>query len=149
MQECICLCCSKVFLGRLAQIKRGRSKFCSRSCGMTFNNLRRSPLIREKIRNSLKKKMVGIKNPNWKGGISKNYYHYKKLQIKRYPERVEARVIASREVRAGRLIKQPCEFCKDKKTVKHHDDYSKPLEVRWMCRPCHRLYHKKLGTKNQ
>lgn len=26
----------------------------------------------------------------------------------------------------------------------HHPDYSKPLEVVWMCRPCHLAEHKRL-----
>lgn len=34
----------------------------------------------------------GENNPNWKGGISQNYYHYKKIQKQRYPEKIKARV---------------------------------------------------------
>lgn len=37
-------------------------------------------------------------------------------------------------VRPGR-----CENCgKECKPHAHHDDYAKPLEVRWLCPPCHR-----------
>ena len=28
------------------------------------------------------------KNGNWKGGISKDNYHYKKIQIERYPKKI-------------------------------------------------------------
>lgn len=23
----------------------------------------------------------------------------------------------------------------------HHDDYTKPMEIRWLCRPCHQRHH--------
>jgi ribosomal protein S27AE len=42
----------------------------------------------------------------------------------------------------GKIIRQPCENCGDLFAEKHHDDYSKPLEVRWLCRPCHLVFHK-------
>ena len=80
----------------------------------------------------------GDKNPNWKGGISENYYHYKKLQIERYPEKDRARRAVKHAVKSGKLVKTPCELCGNEKVVAHHDDYSKPLEVRWVCRHCHR-----------
>lgn len=38
------------------------------------------------------------------------------------------------ELKAGRLIKQPCEICGTVDYVEaHHKDYSKPLEITWLC----------------
>ena len=42
----------------------------------------------------------------------------------------------------GVLIRQPCEVCNTEIDVQaHHDDYYKPLEVRWLCRKHHREHH--------
>jgi len=46
-------------------------------------------------------------------------------------------------IRDGRLMKEPCEVCGVEKTDAHHDDYSKPLEVRWLCRKHHGERHRK------
>jgi hypothetical protein len=35
----------------------------------------------------------------------------------------------------------PCEVCGDPQTHAHHDDYSKPLDVRWFCPRHHREEH--------
>lgn len=43
----------------------------------------------------------------------------------------------------GGLIPQPCEKCGSEKVEKHHEDYDKPLEVIWLCRPCHLDLHQK------
>lgn len=48
----------------------------------------------------------------------------------------------ARAIRAGRLAPQPCKVCGAQKSVAHHDDYNKPLEVRWLCQPCHKAHHK-------
>ena len=45
---------------------------------------------------------------------------------------------------SGLLIRpDSCEKCGDseRKLCKHHPDYSKPLEVEWVCYPCHRKLH--------
>ena len=37
--------------------------------------------------------------------------------------------------------KQPCLLCGSMSTVKHHENYDKPLNVIWLCRNCHSKYH--------
>ena len=61
---------------------------------------------------------------------------------KKYPEKYKAHRAVSNAVRDGRLTKQPCK-CKEIKVIGHHEDYSKPLEVIWICRKCHYKLHRK------
>jgi hypothetical protein len=48
-------------------------------------------------------------------------------------------------VRGGHLLKpRACESCgKISRIHGHHDDYSKPLAVRWLCQICHLKIHRK------
>ena len=86
-------------------------------------------------------KFKGTNNPRWKGGVSNDNMRYKRRQQEKYPERVEVRRQTARAVRSGVLVRQPCEKCSTEKTHAHHDDYTKPLDVRWLCRPCHTAHH--------
>jgi len=46
--------------------------------------------------------------------------------------------IVRREVKCGRLVRQPCERCGSRRGLTaHHEDYSRPLNVRWLCLRCH------------
>jgi len=45
-------------------------------------------------------------------------------------------------LRAGKIKRQPCEVCGGK-AEGHHTDYSKPLDVKWLCRTHHRAAHRK------
>lgn len=64
-------------------------------------------------------------------------------------------------IKAGLLVRQPCEVCGQKPerkswsglplneaetVVAHHDDYSKPLDVRWLCRQHHAEHHRRMGA---
>lgn len=45
-------------------------------------------------------------------------------------------------LRDKRLERKPCEVCGTTTRVHgHHDDYSKPLDVRWLCAAHHRQWH--------
>ena len=50
-------------------------------------------------------------------------------------------------IRRGKLIPKPCEVCRGSPVQPHHDDYKKPLSVRWFCRPCHLRHHGKSPGK--
>jgi hypothetical protein len=44
----------------------------------------------------------------------------------------------------GSIIKSPCIRCGNEKSVAHHEDYDKPLDVVWLCQPCHKQRHKEI-----
>jgi hypothetical protein len=58
---------------------------------------------------------------------------------KNHPDRHAARIAVNNAVRDGRITKRPCEVCGAAKVEAHHDDYAKPLEVRWLCNPHHKI----------
>lgn len=49
-------------------------------------------------------------------------------------------------VKAGKLKRQPCEVCGSIKRIHaHHDDYSKPYDVKWLCPKHHVEWHQLHG----
>ena len=52
-----------------------------------------------------------------------------------------ARSLTRSAIRWGRLMPLPCEVCGVEPVEAHHDDYSKPGEVRWLCREHHLAHH--------
>ena len=84
---------------------------------------------------------VGAANPAWKGGVSTDNMRYRRRQLERWPEREHARRLTRAEIAAGRLVPLPCEVCGEAKAQAHHDEYSKPLDVRWLCVEHHRAHH--------
>lgn len=62
----------------------------------------------------------------------------------RNPDKVAAWLAVADAVADGTLIKSPCEVCGRAKSQAHHDDYSKPLEVKWLCDEHHKEKHRHL-----
>ena len=57
--------------------------------------------------------------------------------------KIAVRRTASRAIQSGFLFRKPCEICGNEQVESHHEDYKKPLEVRWLCQSCHRAIHRK------
>lgn len=73
---------------------------------------------------------------------------YKKRSDHRYPGKYRARKALKNAVYRGAIAKPDhCEGCGEKKSPQqihgHHADYSKPLEVEWLCRDCHVAAHRR------
>jgi hypothetical protein len=89
----------------------------------------------------------------------KNREHYRAYEVERFkrparkiqltetqrrmrkqsPEKYAARTAVSNAIRDGRLTRLPCQLCGATDRVQaHHEDYSKPLDIEWLCFRCHR-----------
>ena len=75
--------------------------------------------------------------------------HYLKTYNLKHPEKATARIKVRQAIFNGKLIPLPCEKCNELKTEAHHTDYSKPLDVMWLCGPCHREEHKRLRREDR
>ena len=60
----------------------------------------------------------------------------------KYPNKYKAHTMVNNAIRDKRLFKEPCEVCNcTEKIHAHHDDYAKPLNIRWLCAEHHRQWH--------
>jgi hypothetical protein len=57
---------------------------------------------------------------------------------KKYSKATEA---IRQAINRGDLIRKPCIICGDNKSEAHHPDYSKLLDVRWLCKKHHAFVH--------
>lgn len=76
---------------------------------------------------------------------------HKEMRAK-YPDRYAARTQLGNAVRDGRVAKpDTCDRCKNVGVVLHghHEDYSKPLTVDWLCVDCHGARHREINEERR
>jgi len=69
-----------------------------------------------------------------------SYANYRELN----PLKEKARYEVRKALRLGLLVKKPCIVCgeSDLEMIEaHHVDYSRPLNIQWLCRNCHIELH--------
>ena len=93
-----------------------------------------------------RKKAVKTRRDRYKSkkGLYIDRYH------ERHPEVRAAHTAVQIAIKSGSLKVKPCEWCGYAIGVHaHHEDYSKPLEVIWLCRPCHGQRHREINEERR
>lgn len=69
------------------------------------------------------------------------------FNVSKDPTKMRARSKAIRAIRSGKIPRpERCAACAERTRLHaHHDDYTKPLEVIFLCPVCHKERHRKLG----
>lgn len=132
-------------------IEKIRNKLSQRiiiMCNMCGNNLSRPP-------SSIKINKRHFCNMKCRADFVKKYnpieYRLHNKRIISDEERLKrrkAREKLNHYLRDKKISRPTCEFCQ-KKAHAHHDDYDKPLDVRWLCVKHHFEHHKKITHENK
>ena len=78
---------------------------------------------------------------DWQKKNKEKVYASSKKWAENNKEKLSAHKAVSVAIRSGKLTKKDCEVCGSKKVDAHHDDYTKKLDVRWLCRFHHKQLH--------
>jgi len=115
--------------------KDGLSSKC-KTCQKVYDKARANDPYREEQRRIYQQTEIGRAAAN----------KAKAKWRKENPNKAKAHAIVARAIRAGHLFSKPCCECGSTSDVHgHHDDYLEPLNVRWLCAPCHSQWHKENG----
>lgn len=79
-------------------------------------------------------------------GSRQDKYYLREYRSKN-KNKYKAHRMISNAIKNKTLFSQDtCELCSSNFHIEaHHDDYSKPLDVRWLCSACHKQWHAKNG----
>lgn len=149
LKEKICKICGKSFY-----LRGSKAKTCSEECrkiNIRINRnrnskiwVRRHPEKRKEITRqySIKNKAIlNKKSREWHKKNPQKGRESTKRWRKANPEKRNAQARAQNNIKIpeGQL----CVLCNIKKAIdRHHEDYSKPLDVQFLCRGCHLLVHR-------
>lgn len=81
------------------------------------------------------------KSKEWRQKNPERHAYLTKKWAEKNPEKRAAHIKVGNAIRSGKLEKGLCEVCGSKDVHAHHEDYNKPLDVRWLCPIHHSLEH--------
>lgn len=154
-----CKNCGTIFKTWFSEVRKGGANYCSRKCG----GLSRRRRVKRECKVCGKEFEALVSKDRWGKG---RYCSHSCVTTHTWNGKSHKKVPGSEElkskahhtlnlaVRRGVLVRpSQCAYCGEQKpVVGHHDDYTKPLNVIWLCRKCHLQRHRELqeqthGTK--
>lgn len=95
----------------------------------------RMPAVRTKVH------VEAIVKPRIQSGMPRKYIQYSSLNPLQ-KEKAKARSRAKMALKRGHITRSSCVQCGAVVAEMHHESYDKPLEIVWLCRPCHMALHR-------
>lgn len=85
-----------------------------------------------------------LKRISTKAGRKKEWEQHRQW-IERNRQKRNVHIVVNNAVKRGLICPQPCYSCGTQETEAHHEDYSKPFEITWLCKPCHGRRHREIN----
>ena len=134
---------------RRAEMKDGRRSACRQCSNAQLREQRsadpeshRDAIRRHRERN---REAVRERDRQYRRARAEQHRASVRESVARNPEKTKARKAVHRAILSG-AIERPsqCSRCGGSEAAihAHHDDYSRPLDVRWLCTVCHGLEHR-------
>lgn len=134
-----CKACRRAYRKRYYQANR--TKVQAKARAYRARNLEAS---RERCRQYRRKhrERLGEQNRRYYRAHAKGIIARNRQYQDENPERYAAHRAVASAIRRGDLIRLPCAHCGSPDNIDAHiEDYSKPLDVVWLCRRCHSRLH--------
>ena len=113
-----CLVCGK-------PVRLMGNRFCSKSCSNR-----------------------GVPRFRYRDGLTDYQRHRDERLARAKRSYVKDKTIARIKARKAIPDAQPCESCgSERNVIRHHDDYTEPTVVRFLCRRCHAFQHGRAGVR--
>lgn len=98
--------------------------------------------VKARVRQNRKEKLAYYREYDRVRGSRRTLNDLQNYRAK-FPNKYRAHCRVNNAIRDGKLERGThCEYCGTVSgLVAHHDDYLKPLDVRWMCQACHVNWH--------
>ena len=96
-------------------------KFCSVDCSVMHSSTNRGPYSQPLSANA-----AAVRK--WKD---------------RNPDKRRAHRVVQRALKNSLISRKPCHVCGTKRAQAHHEDYSFPLDIEWLCAKHHKARHKR------